>query len=287
MRCIWRESDSTLKSVAILGCGPSGLLVAHAAELCGWDFRIYSKKQKSPLHGAQYLHQAIPNLDCGTPQMIEYKLNGTPEQYRHKVYGTDWDGVVSPEDYWESHYAWDIRRAYSQLWDKYESEIAQMTLGQKFLETFGRNNYWAHRWDLVISTVPRTVWDGNPANFESAKIWALGDTEMPRVDPAYRPAPFTVFCEGDHRVPWYRVSNIFGYCTVEWPWRPYYSNDALIEPWDVPPHKGASIVVKPLRYTGNAAPDFVHLGRYGAWQKGVLTSDVFYEAMKVLTNDSI
>jgi hypothetical protein len=263
-----------LKSVAILGCGPSGLLVAHAAELCGWDFRIYSRKLKSPLHGAQYLHQAIPNLDCGTPQMVEYKLNGTPEQYRHKVYGTDWDGVVSPEDYWESHYAWDIRRAYNQLWNKYEDEIWDWEYdGSK------QHGVIALGYDFVISTIPRTVWDSNPANFESAKIWALGDTEMPRVDPAYRPAPFTVFCEGDHRVPWYRVSNIFDFCTVEWPWR------FAGKTWK--PNKGASVVIKPLRYTGDAAPDFVHLGRYGAWQKGVLTSDVFYEAMRVLSNDKI
>jgi hypothetical protein len=274
-----------MKSVAILGCGPSGLLVAHAAELCGWDFRIFSKKQKSPLHGAQYLHQAIPNLDCGTPQMIEYKLNGTPEQYRHKVYGTDWDGVVSPEDYWEAHYAWDIRRAYSQLWDKYEDEIQHWHIDDKWYMTYKAGLSLAMKHDLVISTVPRTVWDSNPANFESTKIWALGDTEMPRVDPAYRPAPFTVFCEGDHRVPWYRVSNIFDYCTVEWPYDPLKRLNSRLTLRS--PHKGASVVIKPLRYTGSAAPDFVHLGRYGAWQKGVLTSDVFFEAIKVFASDKI
>lgn len=274
------------KSVAVLGCGPSGLLAAHAAGLCGWDFRIFSKKQKSSLHGAQYLHAAIPGLDCGTPHMVEYKLNGSPEQYRHKVYGPDWDGTVSPEDYWEAHYAWDIRRVYDMLWHKYQNEITNWEFGGST-----GNQRWItkalglDRYDLVISTVPRTIWDSDNSHFERTTIWALGDTDMPRVDPAYRPAPFTVFCEADHRVSWYRVSNIFGYCTVEWPYDPLKRLQSRLTLR--PPHKGASAVTKPLRYTGNAAPDFVHLGRYGAWQKGVLTSDCFFEAMKVLSNDSI
>jgi hypothetical protein len=46
-------------------------------------------------------------------------------------------------------------------------------------------------------------------------------------------------------------------------------------------------VTKPLRYTGNSAPDFIHLGRYGAWEKGILTSDVFFQAMKILAEDRI
>ena len=39
------------KSVAVLGCGPAGLLVAHAAKLSGWNFTIYSRKQRVVLSG--------------------------------------------------------------------------------------------------------------------------------------------------------------------------------------------------------------------------------------------
>lgn len=290
------------KSVAILGCGPAGLMSAHAAALSGWDFRVYSRmysrNAQSKLFGAQYLHAHIPELDCGEAALVEYRLNGTPEDYRRKVYGDDWDGTVSPEDFLESHNAWDLRLAYQHLWDKYVGEI-------KHFEVFG-NSPAALAYqilgehDLVISTVPRKIWAKPGDVFESTKVWALGDTEMPRVEPVYRPEPFSVICEASRRVSWYRVSNIYGYCTVEWPHDAgWYSNEpaGYVEYHDGyrdyakkilnPPLYGASVVEKPLRHNSTAASDFVHLGRYGKWEKGVLTSDAFYDAMKVLANDQI
>jgi hypothetical protein len=53
------------------------------------------------------------------------------------------------------------------------------------------------------------------------------------------------------------------------------------------PARGASLVEKPLRHNSKAAADFIHLGRYGAWQKGILTTDAFYDALKVLAQDKI
>lgn len=251
-------------------------MVAHAAEMAGWDFHIYSKKKKSPLFGAQYLHQEIPGIYCGPEICVKYELRGTPEDYRHKVYGETWDGTVSPEDFLEEHSAWDLRGTYEDLWFRYGHEIQDCTIDNRM------NDPWA--WgshDLVISTVPRTVWDNNEQNFESTTIWALGDGDYERVH-MDRPEPFTVRCDGSTSVPWYRVSNIFGFCTMEWPqwWNKPY---ATVEP----PARGASRVVKPLRYTGRSAPDFIHLGRFAEWEKGVLTSDVFNKAWKILREDSI
>jgi hypothetical protein len=260
------------RHVAVLGCGPAGLLAAHAASISGWDFSIYSRKVKSKLYGAQYLHQPIPELDCGAPRIVEYQLRGTPELYRAKVYGDDWDGNVSPEDYWDAHYAWDIRAAYNNLWALYEDEVRPIDIRWS---AYGALAKHLNKHDLVISTVPRKVWAEEGDVFESAKIWALGDTEMPRVEPAYRPAPFHVICESDARVPWYRVSNIFGYCTIEWP----YSDSS--------PQDGASIVEKPLRHNSTAASDFIHLGRYGAWKKGYLSHQAFFDALNELARSSL
>jgi hypothetical protein len=271
-----------MKSVAILGCGPAGLMVAHAATLSGWDFRIYSRKQKSALYGSQYLHAAIPGLDTGTPHTVRYRLEGTAEQYRHKVYGDTWDGTVSPEDFMEQHYAWDLRDAYDRMWDHYSQSIWDLDVrhkpGSALLQTW-QALPGGH--DLVISTIPRKVWAQPGDVFESTKVFALGDTEMPRVEKPYRPEPFTVNCDGRPHVPWYRVSNIYGYCTIEWPWNNY---DFGFKPT---PHPGASVVEKPLSHNSTAASDFIHLGRYGKWEKGVLTSDAFFDAMKVFADDSI
>lgn len=269
-----------MKSVAILGCGPAGLLVAHAAEMSGWDFRIYSRKMKSKLFGAQYLHQPIPNLECGAPKLVQYSLRGTPEDYRRKVYGNDWDGTVSPEDYQEAHAAWDIRLAYDHLWREYEAEIWDVNL-QAIPDVYHEVQK-GH--DLVISTVPRKIWARPGDVFESQKVWALGDTsESDRVR-LYRPPDFHVYCCGTDEHEWYRVSNIFGYCTMEWPG--FLTADGH-EFARHPPARGASIVEKPLRHNSTAASDFVHLGRYGAWEKGLLSSDAFYEAMKVFAKDKL
>jgi hypothetical protein len=260
------------KSVAILGCGPAGLMVAHAANISGWDFRIYSRKAKSTLHGAQYLHKPIPKVDTDGPHLVEYQLRGTAEEYRHKVYGEAWDGTVSPEDLTEHHYAWDLRRAYDWLWKQYEPWIVDMSITPPA---------WEHvpkifdRCDLVISTVPRKIWAQPGDVFESQKIWALGD-----MDPGWlaEQVNFTIICDGTNICTWYRSAKIFNRSTLEWPY---------FERWEKPPWIGAVIVEKPLRCETNGAPDFVHLGRYGAWEKGILTSDAFYQAMKVFTYDTI
>lgn len=270
------------KSVAILGCGPAGLMVAHAAALSKWNFRIYSRKQKSTLYGAQYLHQAIPNLETSGPRLVLYKLDGTPAMYRHKVYGNNWDGSVSPEDLMEEHMAWDLRTAYDQLWMMYGDGIVDFEVIQDHSAITSTVLKIAYGHDLIISTVPRKIWAEEGDIFESTKIWALGDTEHERVH-IHRAAPFTVECSGMPRVAWYRVSNIFGRCTMEWP---YYWDYSLATD-GVPPARGASLVEKPLRHNSKSASDFIHLGRYGAWEKGILTSDVFYQAMRVFAKDSI
>jgi hypothetical protein len=258
------------KRVAILGCGPAGLMVAHAAQLSNWALQIYSKRRKSQLHGAQYLHKPIPGIDTHGPHEVIYTLRGTPEEYRHKVYGDDWDGTVSPEDLAYTHSAWDLRRAYNWLWKNFEPWIVEADLGlQGYAAPF-------HKYDLVISTIPRKIWAGPNDVFESTKIWALGDRD-PHGGLASQPN-FTVICDGTKICNWYRSAKIFNHSTLEWPYH---------EMWRKPPAHGAVIVEKPLRCETNGAPDFIHLGRYGAWEKGILTSDVFYQAMKVFADDKI
>jgi hypothetical protein len=248
-------------------------MVAHAASMSNWAFEIYSKKQKSTLHGAQYLHRPIPGINLIGPHQVEYRLRGTPEDYRSKVYGREWDGTVSPEDLAESHFAWDLRKAYDWLWRNYEPWIVDMEINPDSIAKLRR--FW-DKCDLVISTVPRKIWATNGDIFESTKIWALGDSD-PDGGLANQD-DFTVICDGTSDCNWYRSAKIFGHSTLEWPYT---------ELWLKPPANGAVIVEKPLRCETKNGNDFTHLGRYGAWEKGILTSDVFYQAMEVLANDQI
>lgn len=258
-----------MKSVAIFGCGPSGMMAAHAAAMLGWDFKIFSKKRKSFLFGSQYLHKPIPAMTDCQATIIEYHLEGTPEQYRTKVYGDGWDGTVSPEDLDHDHYAWDIRQTYRSMWRAYESQVEDCSVDSTWLS----DRKWQNGFDMVISTVPRKIWASPQDQFLSSKVWAYGDApEIGQMAP-FRPRSSTVICDGTKDVGWYRASNIFGYCTIEWP------------ETTKPPLSGVSLVEKPLSHNSSSASDFVHLGRYGAWQKGVLTTDVFDQALRVLSQD--
>src|SRR5678809_864059 len=59
--------------VLILGCGPSGLIAAHAAYNRGADFIVVSKARKSFMNGAQYLHAPIPGVSIKEPFLINYE----------------------------------------------------------------------------------------------------------------------------------------------------------------------------------------------------------------------
>ena len=199
---------------------------------------------------------------------MSYNLEGTPEEYRRKVYGQMWDGTISAEDLEYSHWAWDIRAAYKKLWDLYSDQVYDCNITSlRQVERDARLSGY----DVVFSTVPRKVWALPTDNFVSTKVWAIGDAPE-----RGQRAPFTTFeddtiiCDGTDAVSWYRLSCVFGHTTIEWPGhkRPPIENIAPVE--------------KPLGHDSQQASDFIHLGRYGKWQKGVLTTDAFDEAMKVL-----
>lgn len=265
------------KSVAILGCGPSGLMVAHAAAMLGWNFRIYSKKRKSRLFGSQYLHEPIPGMTQEPATIVQYILEGSPEEYRAKVYGEAWDGTVSPEDMTENHYAWDIRATYDRLYSAYEDDIVDCVVDREWQYfPFTKKPLPIRRnVDIVISTVPRKIWAEPGDVFLSSNVWAIGDAPELGVRTPFRPADNTVICDGTKDVGWYRASSVFGFCTIEWPERTR------------PPLEGIALVEKPLSHNSTAASDFIHLGRYGAWEKGVLTTDVFNQALKIFEQDKI
>jgi hypothetical protein len=205
--------------------------------------------------------------------------------YRYKVYGKGWDGTVSPEDLAVTHPAWDLRRAYDWLWKQFEPWIVDYIIptngnvalsGKETAEWIIDYEKGLKGADLVVSTVPRKIWAAEGDVFESTKIWALGDSDPDGGLANQR--DFSVICDGTDFVSWYRSAKIFGHSTLEFPYFPL---------WEKPPMYGAVIVEKPLRCSTIGGGNYVHLGRYGAWEKGILTSDVFYQAMKVFAIDTI
>ena len=263
--------------VAVLGCGPTGLLAAHACALKGVDFDIYSKRRKSELFGSQYLHNPIP-LVCQPADGVDvlYITRGSPRDYRHKVHGKYWDGHIAPEDFEANHQAWDIRAAYNNLWQRYWDRIAHCDFedGIFIEENLGL-------YDLVISTVPRQIWAHPGDEFVFSEGWALGDAPEKGIfvedvlGKSEKPVPDnTIICDGTESVSWTRLSKVFGYLSLEWP--------AHVDR----PHAQATRIRKPLHF--KPGPDtelpnnWMFVGRYGQFEKGVVVTDAFDEVMERL-----
>lgn len=258
--------------VAILGCGPAGLMAAHAAVLEGHEVDIISKRRKSEMYGAQYLHQQIPGIPEVRSGIVFYNLiNGSHEDYRRKVYGHEFAGEVSTEQFGTPHDAWDIRQTYDILWGLYWERIkaAEWNVANTHVltETIVVN------YDMVISSLPRPVlcYDKTSHKFPAQEIWAVGDAPEKGQFVPFRVEEMTAVCNADERVGWYRASNIFGYGTVEW---------ALEKR---PPVTGISRVLKPLSTDCSCWPTIKHVGRFGTWQKGVLSHTAYTDAQMHLS----
>ena len=286
--------------VAILGCGPTGLLAAHACWMSGVDFDIFSKKRKSFLFGSQYLHTPIPRIvEEYEGEDIEYVNIGTPEEYRRKAHGDRWDGVIEDGAFETSHRGWDIRQAYERLWRRYANKIThyeikppvptnegyELLFSREDLQYPEKNPNFnqtvddlsLQRYDLVISSVPRKIWAVPGEEFTFSMAWVAGDApEHGKFVPFDLPRDNQILLDGTDEVEYTRLSKVFGYTTVEWPF------NALKKPYE-----GASPLIRPLAYTpslscDNPANRFLHIGRYGQWEKGIVASDAFETVLEAL-----
>lgn len=255
--------------IAILGSGPAGLFAAHAVAEKGHDLQIFSLGKKSHLNGAQYLHEPIPGLTLhpGTP--ISYRLHGSIEDYRQKVYGDTHVSAVSPEDLVGDHLGWDIRSTYDVAWERYSSAIAVKIISRRRVPKLMSEH------DLVISTIPapRICYSDGGHRFFSRRTWAIGDAPALGVQCPVEVAGGTVVCDGRVSPLWYRASNIFDFRTVEWP---FSAVDRGIPP-------NATLVEKPISTDCDCWGDKVlRMGRYGAWNKTELSHTAFYRTREYL-----
>jgi hypothetical protein len=263
--------------VIILGCGPAGLMAAEAAEQAtpygeSVEIGIVSRKQKSALYGAQYLHSPIPYMTSTTARSVSYVLRGgTPLDYRLKVYGNGWSGTVSPEDMERNHLAWDIRATYDNLWAKWEHAVSDLDVTPYGLKQILGDL----KPDLMVNTIPRPSLCESGHFFGSTEVWAAGDAPDLGIDigKMYDCPDEHIICEAGDNSAWYRKSRVFGHTTVEWP--------GYIERVPV---RTASRVVKPLNTNCDCWPNILHLGRYGMWAKGVLSDSAFVHAHSHMVN---
>jgi hypothetical protein len=247
--------------VAVLGCGPAGLVAAKAATDLGHEVLIISNTwEKSTLHGCQYLHAPIPGFDDVRKTRVTYNLIGTAEEYRRKVYGVTWKGKVSPEDFIGEHDAWDIRETYDRMWDSVIQSPHRALWDVRDGDLRAVYSFGA---DKIISTIPAVCLCHSPHLFHGHDIYAAG---YPNPEAAVEDY---VNCNGTVDTAWYRVSHVFGHYTVEWPKTGFHL-------------PGAVPVSKPLYTNCDCHPEVLRVGRYGEWNKSVLVHQVYAKVTEAL-----
>jgi hypothetical protein len=282
--------------VLVLGCGPAGLFAAHAANFLGAHVDIMSKRRRSEMFGAQYLHTDIPGLtDDQRPFAVEYRLTGTLDEYLHKVYGEKIPdpGKITVESLIGSYPAWDIRRAYLRAWDLYGSSIQNVEgIDARYMGQL----IFARRWDAIISTIPAKdlCFRKDDHSFPVRNIWAIGDApERGIFAPDYVGESNVILYDGSPNEHWYRASSIAGYNAVEWPSQGLSS--AGLERLS---RDNASLVAKPIGTNcncwvegllhnnlslGEHYAEVFRVGRYGAWDRKGHTHQAYWRTLDVLT----
>ena len=136
-------------NVAVLGCGPMGLICASRLDLAGHTVRVYSHKEKSIIPGAMHLHGPIPGLTPVYPEgTIQFVRMGTAAGYAKKVYGdpareTGWG------NYFQVYPSWKVPPLYDNLYRIWESSIVDLDITRGVLPEIVKE------YDEVISTIPQ------------------------------------------------------------------------------------------------------------------------------------
>lgn len=254
-----RTRNENVLSIAILGCGPAGLLAAHACARANVEFNIYSVKRKSVISGAQYVHNPIPGIhsEQAPDGQIAYAKTGTREGYARKVYGNP-DAPVSWDIFPEGLYAaWSMERTYDFLWDEFSKEIEHITITPKFCAELVEVE------EVVISAIPAPAICQNAAHhFHQTSIWIREGAPTHEA----RLTDNSIVYNGDKNVPWYRASNLFGHESVE---------------FGRTVHHGAR-GMKPTGHDCNCQPKVLRVGRFGRWERGVLVTDGFTRTIDYL-----
>jgi hypothetical protein len=245
--------------VAILGCGPAGLMAAHAVVRAGHTPHIYSKKVKSKMFGAMYLHRSLPDITSEEADFIMSIMKaGTAGEYAEKVYG-DPEAPVS-WDKFEAGYspAWDLSLAYDELWGRYHAMIRDETLDIDYIAQLETE------YDIVISSIPATSLCLGGHEFRSQHIWVQHGEDYRPLGPDY-----IMYYMGDPTVDWYRFSRIGHYSSWEYSRKPEdgVDTDKFVLSWGK----------KPLETDCDCFPDIMRVGRFGRWEKGILTHHAFEE----------
>lgn len=246
-------------NVLVVGCGPAGLIAAEAADQFGAQVHIVSRKEKSTMPGAQYLHEPIPGVTPEKPDgHIDVIKRGTRRGYARKVYGNP-EAPVSWDHYGDGLVpAWRLSATYDALWFKWEDTVLDELVGGNVIR------HVATRHDLVFCTIPRPALCRASKGhvFPCQRVW-IRDSVAPNTNVVDN----TIIYSGDPMDAWYRTSRLFEHDSTE------FSH------WVPDAREG----FKPMWTDCDCQPDnVIPVGRFGKWNKKVLTHHVYKEVQDAL-----
>lgn len=267
----------------VLGCGPAGLLAAHACKLAGLQVRVASIKQKSQLGGAQYLHHSIPYL---TPTAPDSSLVvhgwGTKRGYAQKVYGdrshpVSWDLMLGDRDE-EVHPIWDMVKMYERLWMQWEPEIIDVQLDARML----RNLLEDGGFEIVVNSVhANTICKKKGEHEFPMQPIIISPTLPDELEGDVGRDGSEIIYNGSPEDLWYRVSSVFGRDMTEWSFETPGMVKRNLDPFHDSPHM---TIHKPLSTTCDCWDgEVVKVGRFGKWSKGDLVTDAYDEVVHELS----
>jgi len=255
-----------MTTIGILGCGPMGLLVAHAAELAGHDVKIYSVKQKSDIPGSMHLHGPVPGLTGRYPEgTIQFIRMGTPEVYARKVYGDD-KRLTGWDNYYQVYPSWNVLKAYDKLWDWYEDQITDVEVTHGLL---GQLDY-EFRSGALVSTIPQHVLCVDPRHKFNGVPYFIKRVPTPPDDQNHE----LVVYNGLAHDPWYRWSILGGLCSIEYSLNPPPDFDEKDPAW--------AYGQKAIDNTCTCWPFITRLGRWAEWKHGVTLFSSFTRAQNIM-----
>lgn len=248
-----------IKSVAVVGCGPSSLAAAWAATGLGCSVEVFAPKRKSPLRGPIYLRQPVPGITMTHPDgyIRESMIGGTILDYRRKLYG---DTSIAINGTFESRHAWRMHETYDALWEKFEGMITDLTV------TPGLLGGMLESFDLIVNTAPASQFCIKPEHTFLFKHVAITK------GCAVSQSDNTVIMNGSDDHDWVRSSKIFGWEATEWP--------AAKAP------AGALTISKPLSTTCDCFPGVFRVGRFGAWDNQQWVDSAYYLTRTAIVGDS-
>jgi hypothetical protein len=238
--------------IAIVGCGPAGLLAAHAVMRAGHEPVVYSNtKTPSPVTGGVYLHEGVPGLTNGRPDgLIKCTKVGDEAVYATKVYGsaeaaTSWQRLAKG-----NHPAWALRPVYEALWGLYGAAVYQLAVGPQEAKDL------AAAYPLVLNSAPlHKLCQDVSHTFPERPVWYVDKA------PGIVQDQQMVY-NGRWSDQWFRASRVFDVAVTEYAERV----------------EGARQGRKVMPTTCTCHQRIVRIGRWGTWMPGVLLHHAYRKA---------